>query len=120
LRRLDAFHQSVVNSVEAALVVLDAQLNVSTWNARAAELWSLRSEDALGRSFFTLPIGDVVKMARPAIEAVLATGRPEIVREVAVNGPRGDPGRVTLRLSRLSGAGVGPDGVVLLASSSKS
>jgi two-component system, chemotaxis family, CheB/CheR fusion protein len=119
LRRLDAFHLGVVNSVEAALIVLDAQLNVVTWNSGAADLWGLRREEALGRPFLTLPIGDFVKVSRPAIEAVVASGQPEVLGDVPVNGPRGDGARVTLRVSRVGGGTAGPDGVVLLASSKR-
>jgi two-component system CheB/CheR fusion protein len=119
LRRLDAFHKSVVNSLESALVVLDAELNVVTWNGRAAELWGLRSEDAVGRPFFSLPIGDVVKMSRGAIETIQGTGRPQLVPDITVNGPSGDVARLALRLSRLDGSDTGPHGVVLLASTKR-
>ncbi|HEY3067685.1 MAG TPA: CheR family methyltransferase [Methylomirabilota bacterium] len=113
LRRLDAFHTNVVNTLEAALVVLDVDLKVLSWNERAAELWGVRSEDAVGRPFLTLPIGDVVKNARPAIETVLATGRAEVVPDIALPNPRGD-GRVIMHLSRLGDVATSPRGVVLL------
>ena len=116
LRRLDAYHMSVVNSVETALIVLDSKLTVMTWSRGAASMWGVRTEDAVGRPFFMVPLGDVLKVLHPAVEAVVATGQPQFLGDIPANGPGGAPARVTLRVSRLDGGAPDSTGVVLQAS----
>ncbi len=69
-RRLALYQESVVNSVSEAIIVLDRDLVVTSWNPAAERLWGLRKADALGRPFFVLPIGPVTGAARAGMARV--------------------------------------------------
>jgi len=99
LRQLDRYHKGVVDASDEALFVLDRALSVTTWNRRAAGMWGLRKEDAVGREFSALPIGDVTRLTRPALEALLSTRRRQTVERVPYVKPGGLAGEVTLRLA---------------------
>jgi two-component system CheB/CheR fusion protein len=73
LNRLDAFHRSLVNSLEHGIAVLDRLGVVTAWNAMAERMWALRAEQALNRPFFSLPIGEVAARARTTFDTVLTT-----------------------------------------------
>jgi two-component system CheB/CheR fusion protein len=75
LNQLDAFHRSLLNSLEHGVAVLDRDGVVTTWNQRAEQLWGLPAEQALHRAFFVLPIGEVTERARAVFtEALTGTG----------------------------------------------
>src|SRR5436305_13205935 len=50
-------------------------MSVQVWNARAADLWGVRSDEVLGHSFFDLDIGLPAEQLRQLIDAS-AGGRP--------------------------------------------
>jgi len=49
--------ESVLTSLRAAVVVVDAEMRVQIWNGRAEELWGLHADEVVGRSVLTLDIG---------------------------------------------------------------
>jgi two-component system CheB/CheR fusion protein len=109
LNHLDRYHKGVLDGADEAVFVLDGQRSVSTWNRTAARLWGLRSEDAVGRLFPMLPIGEVVRLASPALDVVLATRRRQVVPRVPYVRAGGHAGEVTLRLAPV----LGDDGQLL-------
>jgi two-component system CheB/CheR fusion protein len=115
LNQLDEYHRSVLDAVESAVVVLDATLIVTSWNQGAAEMWGLRSPDAVGRPFLTLPIGDVVRKAREPLHAVLDDKGRREVPDVLYLLPGGEERRATLHLRPLIGRNDVLDGLVAIA-----
>jgi two-component system, chemotaxis family, CheB/CheR fusion protein len=69
------FLEGVLSSVAAAVVVLDAELVVRSWNRGAIELWGLRSEEVHGRSFFSLDFGLPTEAVRGIVQQCRETGR---------------------------------------------
>jgi two-component system CheB/CheR fusion protein len=57
LRRAMSLAQSIYDSLDAALVVLDRGYSVVAWNRAAADLWGPRTDEVRGVSFFSLDIG---------------------------------------------------------------
>ena len=108
LTRFDAYHHGVVNSVEQALVVLDADGVVRTWTSAAARIWRLDPEQAVGREFFDLPLGDLARTGRGAFERMLATGQAQEVARVpyTLAGGTGRHGRLRIAPVREPGGEV--------------
>ncbi len=69
------FLEGVLSSVAAAVVVLDAELLVRSWNRGAADLWGLRTEEVQNRGFFTLDFGLPTDDVRVVVQRCLETGR---------------------------------------------
>ena len=79
--RAGAFLQSILASVRAGVVVVDADFKVTLWNDRAEDLWGLRSNEVVGKSLFDLDIGLPVKEAQKRIRSFLTQqdGSGEVV-----------------------------------------
>jgi len=93
---------SITGNIPLGAVVMNADLTVTVWNERAADLWGLRSDEVVGRPFFDLDIGLPTDVIRKMIGAVLS-GKPandEMVLE-AVN-RRGSHIRCRVRASFFS------------------
>src|SRR5215203_3238645 len=103
LNSVNAFLESILGSFQAAVVVVDAELRVQSWNDQASELWGLRIEEVLGQHLLNLDIGLPVAKLRDPIRASVATGtRDELVLE-ALN-RRGRTIACTVTISPLRGA----------------
>ena len=57
LQRANLFQESILESMQSGVVVLDGQLHVQIWNEEAEDLWGLRADEVKGRSFVNLDIG---------------------------------------------------------------
>ena len=77
-RRTDELHQSnaflgsVLSSLRSAAVVVNGNLDVLIWNARAEDLWGLRDDEVQGKSLLNLDIGLPVAELRGAIRPCLS------------------------------------------------
>ena len=98
LNRLDAYHRSLVNSLEYGVVVLDRQGVVTTWNETAEQLWGLRAEQAAGRPFFALPIGEIAQRAQRAFEQVVKSGEITEVHDVSYTRAGGQASQGLVRM----------------------
>jgi two-component system, chemotaxis family, CheB/CheR fusion protein len=100
---LNQFLQSILGSLQSAVVVLGPDMNIRAWNRQAEELWGLRSDEVIGQHFLNLDIGFPVDKLRTAIRTC-ASGRAEREQVVqpAVN-RRGRPIDCTVTLSCLIG-----------------
>ena len=74
LRRLSAYHAAVVSGVREAIVVLDHTFSVTVWNPAAERLFGLASPAAVGRDFFSLPLGTPEPLARLAFARLSGGG----------------------------------------------
>jgi len=109
LNELALFHSGVLDATGLAVFVLDASLQVKTWNWPAARMWGLRPEDAVNREFIALPIGEITSRARDALRRVLNNRASEIVPDVTYMLPDGRQHKTRLRLAPLAAA----DGTLL-------
>jgi two-component system CheB/CheR fusion protein len=73
---LNRFLESILGSLQSAVVVLGPHMEVQAWNHQAEELWGLRSSEVIGHHFLNLDIGLPVDRLRPAIRDTLS-GRSE-------------------------------------------
>jgi len=113
LQRLALYHASVVQSVDQAIVVLDQGFTVTSWNPRAENLWRLPAAQAIGRDFFSLPLGAVIGAAREAVSRIGKGAAAETVLDVPFTAPGQDVASV-LRLLPLHGADGQLSGILAL------
>ena len=101
---LNQFLAAILGSLQSAVVVLGAEMDIRAWNRQAEDLWGLRSDEVLHQHFLNLDIGFPVEQLRGPIRGLLA-GRSERdqVTCPAVN-RRGRPVECTVNLSQLVGA----------------
>jgi two-component system CheB/CheR fusion protein len=89
------FQDSLIDSVQMGMVVVDREMKVILWNRGCEELWGLRAGEATGSDLTNLDIGLPLDAVRPLIgnafvgpessgevvvEAVNRRGRPATVR----------------------------------------
>jgi two-component system CheB/CheR fusion protein len=109
-----AFLNSLVESLEAAVVVLGRDLSVQLWSDKAYELWGLKPEEAIGQSFFELDIGLPVDELREPVAAALAGAEERSEAVVDAVNRRGKAFRCQVSCRTPASAATGPRGVVLL------
>jgi two-component system, chemotaxis family, CheB/CheR fusion protein len=68
INRLALYHASVVDSVREAVIVLDGELKVTTWNRAAERLWRVSAAEAVGKNFMHLRLGPVMKAVQNALD----------------------------------------------------
>jgi two-component system CheB/CheR fusion protein len=109
----NSFMDTILRSLDTGVVVVDPTMKVSSWSERVADLWGVRSDEAVGQQFDALDIGLPVARIVPAVRAVLAGGEPQVVLLDAVN-RRGRDIRVRIRCTALSHTDGGRTGAILL------
>jgi two-component system CheB/CheR fusion protein len=112
LDQSNAFLESVLASLQAAVIVEDSNLNVVEWNRKAEDFWGLRAKVHM-QSFFNLDIGLPVEQLRNPIRACLAGENPEPVVVQATN-CHGKTIRSRITFSPLLGPRLERRGVILM------
>ncbi len=79
---LNAFMTSVLGSMNLGVAVVDSDVRVLVWNARAADLWGVRSDEAVGANLLSLDIGLPLEPLRQEIRNQLTDEHPEPVSVV--------------------------------------
>jgi two-component system CheB/CheR fusion protein len=71
LNEVNAFLEGVFATLRGGVAVLDREQRVLVWNARAEELWGVRSGEVVGTSFLDLDIGLPVARLRDSLRSTL-------------------------------------------------
>jgi two-component system CheB/CheR fusion protein len=77
LDRLNDFMSSVLGSMNSGVTVVDSNLKILAWNARAEDLWGVRADEAVGTPLLDLDIGLPLATFRQAIREQLGSEPPE-------------------------------------------
>ena len=103
LDRVRTFVDTMINSLGAAAVIVDTDLQVMAWSPGAAELWGMRTDEAVGRHFLTLDIGLPVDELAPTVREVIG-GAGRAARPVKVDAVnrRGRALRVSVTITGLA------------------
>jgi two-component system CheB/CheR fusion protein len=109
---LNRFLESILGSLESAVIVLDKEMQVQAWNRQAEELWGLRRLEVIGQHFLNLDIGFPVEVLRTAIRSCAGGSEPRQHLETRAVNRRGRPVNVSVNVSAL--AGDQSDGGVLI------
>jgi two-component system, chemotaxis family, CheB/CheR fusion protein len=114
LDEVNSYLSTVLASVPVAVIVLDADLRVRTWNRISEDLWGLRSDEVAGQAFFSLDLGlPTGPLREPVRECLDGSGEVRLSLD-AVN-RRGQAITCAVTCTALTTAG---DGVVLLMEAS--
>jgi two-component system CheB/CheR fusion protein len=102
VERLNRFMSAVLGSMNSGVVVVDADMQIRAWNSRAADLWGVRTDEALGEHLLNLDIGLPVEQLRQPIRNHLGDAElaPTAVMLDAVN-RRGKPLVVRVTLTHI-------------------
>jgi two-component system CheB/CheR fusion protein len=89
LNRVNSYLESILAGLHTGAVVLDRELRVQSWNARAEDLWGLRADEAVGESFLSLDIGLPVGALQQTLRSCLAGSSPVEVKVLPATNRRG-------------------------------
>ncbi|HJQ71122.1 MAG TPA: ATP-binding protein [Blastocatellia bacterium] len=67
LARLKEFSESIIESVNVGILVVDFQGQITTWNSALEEIFGITRERALGRSIYETLDGDLIETMQNAI-----------------------------------------------------
>ena len=70
--QLNEFMQSIFNSLDAAVIVVNRDLMVQVWSRQAEELWGLREEETIGQELLSLDSGLPTETVRPWVMRVVS------------------------------------------------
>ena len=79
ISELNRFTQSILSSLDAAVVVLDRDLAVRVWTRQAQNLWGLRDDETVGHHLLNLDSGLPTAQLHPWLRAVIAGQEPAVV-----------------------------------------
>ena len=116
LKNLDDYQQSVLSSLQHAVLVVDRAGVLTTWNQTAERLWGLRAEHVLQRPFWSLPVGEIGQKLRETLGRVLESGSAETLNDVPFQMPTGEMRKLTLQVTPLKSNSGDITGVVGVAS----
>jgi PAS domain-containing protein len=72
---------AVLGSLNAGVTAVDADLRVLAWNAKAEDLWGIRTDEATGQHLFSLDIGLPLEPLRPVLKRQLVDDAdPDVLR----------------------------------------
>jgi two-component system CheB/CheR fusion protein len=114
LDEANAFLETILESMGAAVAVLDGRQIVQIWNRHAEDLWGLRADEAVGQHVLSLDIGLPLEQLRPGIRSALegADGHGAVTLEATNR--RGRPISCTVTVMPLVVANDAVSGAILL------
>jgi two-component system, chemotaxis family, CheB/CheR fusion protein len=71
LNELNSFLESILTSLQSAVIVVDRDVRIQIWNQQAAEMWGLRDDEVEREHLMNLDIGLPVEQLNQAIRACL-------------------------------------------------
>jgi two-component system CheB/CheR fusion protein len=116
LSHMNSFLETVLTTMGMAVIVLDRDQQVRSWNTHARELWGLTPEEAEGQHLFSLDIGLPMAKLRRQLKGVLSgqSGREQLVVEATNRRGRSFQCQVTfLRLGTIGEDG-SPGAVIMM------
>jgi two-component system CheB/CheR fusion protein len=118
--RLNRFMTSVLGSMNSGVAVMDRDLTILAWNAKAEDLWGVRADEAVGQHLLNLDIGLPLDQVRGPLREQFSNGAdgPHELRLDAIN-RRGRPLSVRLTLTLIKDHGPSAPAVMLAMDASE-
>jgi two-component system, chemotaxis family, CheB/CheR fusion protein len=79
----NVFLSSILGSLQMGIVVIDRNFNILIWNHTVEDMWGLRSDEVINKSWFSLDIGLAVEKLRTPIRDIIS-GKKKF-REILLN-----------------------------------
>lgn len=112
---LNQFMESILGSLDAAVIVVDRELIVHVWNRQAEDLWGLREDETVGTHFLNLDSGIPTERLKPLLRDVVFGGSTNGELRLDAINRRGRS--IALRITvtpLISGADVPTGGLILM------
>ncbi len=112
---LNAFMESILSSLEAAVIVLDRDLVVQAWTPQAQELWGLRHDEAVGHHLLNLDSGLPAAQLHGWLRSVVSGQQTAVVgRSLRAVNRRGRTVDLRITVTALQGESEQPAGALVL------
>ncbi|AFY83961.1 CheR family methyltransferase [Oscillatoria acuminata] len=114
LNQCNVFLESIFASLQSAVIVVDRQFQIQTWNEAAQNLWGPKADEVQKQSLFNLDIGLPVERLRDPLYQCLSGTQPG--QEILIDALNRQGGSIQCRLSfnPLKDGSKEPHGVILL------
>jgi two-component system CheB/CheR fusion protein len=114
LNEAKTFLDSLVNSIQLGMVVVDREMRVVVWNRGCEELWGLRSDETVGNVLGALDIGLPTDSIKPLIGKAFVD--PDVTDETTVEAVnrRGKHARIRVTCTAFRSTEGGVNGALLL------
>jgi two-component system CheB/CheR fusion protein len=113
LDKLNLYMGSIFTSLKSGVVVVDSELRIHVWNARAEDVWGVDGKDVVGELLPKLDIGLPVSLLEP-LRACLEGGADHHEITVDAVNSEGKPVRCLVTCSVLMGDKADRQGVIML------
>ncbi|MDB9491432.1 PAS domain-containing protein [Dolichospermum circinale CS-534/05] len=112
LDQTNTFMSSILSSLQIGMVVIDTNFNILIWNHAVEDMWGLRQEEVMNKSWFSLDIGLPVEQLQIPIRDILSSKKK--FQEILINGTnrRGKQIRCYIAFSPLIGDNV--EGIIMM------
>jgi two-component system, chemotaxis family, CheB/CheR fusion protein len=112
---LNAFMESILGSLEAAIIVLDRDFTVQVWTRQAHELWGLRADETVGQHLLNLDSQLPTAELHPWLRGVITGQQTAIVgRHIRAVNRRGRPVDLRVTVTALETGSDLPAGALIL------
>lgn len=83
LDRTNTFMSSILSCLQMGMVVIDTNFNILIWNHAVEDMWGLRGEEVINKSWFSLDIGLPVEQLRVPIRDIVSNKKK--FQEILIN-----------------------------------
>jgi two-component system CheB/CheR fusion protein len=111
---LNHLMESILGSLDAAVVVVDRDMIVQMWNHQAEDLWGLREDEAVGEHFLNLDSGLPTEQLKSLVREVMGDGGAGGKQTIEAVNRRGRPVRLDVTATPLVSSSDEPTGALLL------
>ncbi len=108
------FFESVLTSLQLAVIVLDAELRVKLWRGRSEDMWGMRATEVQDQALGTLDIGLPVRDVRKLVKAALGNPSVSQLGQIEATNRRGRTIKTRVVANALQSDDSQPAGVILL------
>ena len=84
LDRTNTFMSSILGCLQMGMIVIDTSFNILIWNHAVEDMWGLRQDEVINKSWFSLDIGLPVEQLRVPIRDILSSKKK--FQEILING----------------------------------
>lgn len=116
---LNAFMESILGSLGAAVIVVDREQVVQVWNRQAEDLWGLREDETVGQHFLTLDSGLPTEQLKPLLREVIFGDRENAELALDAINRRGRPVALRVTVTPLTSVPDDSRGALLVMESSE-
>jgi two-component system CheB/CheR fusion protein len=106
--------ESILSSLNAAVVVVTPELIVQVWNRQAEDMWGLREEETLGQHLLNLDSGMPTEDLKALVRDVIQGDAPDAQAQLRAVNRRGRAIQLRVAVTPLLSGGEAPNGALLV------